>query len=613
MGREPPRTDEDRPIEVEEASTAANGNGTARDEVFASASAMAGRRATSRRADARGLHPFAPILNADLGLASFTAATAFQCARLDLLVGDLAMAEEEFGRAYAALGSGEESCVRPPISEPRAELLDAGARGETGEIPRAAEGRPASDVGAPRARRRPCAERALDWRQQADEAEWRAREALDLVRIGAALARLSSRQPRRASGEGERGASARCAWPPRRPIVTAPGPARDGVLREILANENLPDGYARELALEMLDLPEELWGARSTIDPLSDLIRRPNRVSRARTLVASGGSRALAIGTRPSGIGHTRSVADDEAPHVEEEASKLAPPREEDTGLAELQARVPDAIRNVSFPTAGRSGYERRAVDSYVNQVNRLIAELEVGRSPQAAVRHALDRVGEQTKALLRQARETAEEITSGAREDAEGEVARAKAEAKEISARAEEIAASAREEAEAQVARAQAEANEISARASAAGDEAEGIVAGAKSEAEGIVTGAKAEADKTMAAAKTEADQFVARAHAEAEEVLSRSRAEAAERLRRLEDEIASARQQAETRIQELHAETEAVWKERHELLDEIHAMGTRLLEVASQAAGRVSPAERSDEATPEAVPASEAESAQA
>ena len=57
---------------------------------------------------------------------------------------------------------------------------------------------------------------------------------------------------------------------------------------------------------------------------------------------------------------------------------------EEDTGLAELQARVPDAIRNVSFPTAGRSGYERRAVDSYVNQVNRLIADLEVSRSPQA-------------------------------------------------------------------------------------------------------------------------------------------------------------------------------------------------------------------------------------
>ncbi len=49
--------------------------------------------------------------------------------------------------------------------------------------------------------------------------------------------------------------------------------------------------------------------------------------------------------------------------------------------------------------------------------------------------------------------------------------------------------------------------------------------------------------------------------------------------------------REQAEARMQELHAETEAVWKERQELLDEIHVMGTRLLQVASGAAARVSP----------------------
>jgi hypothetical protein len=70
-----------------------------------------------------------------------------------------------------------------------------------------------------------------------------------------------------------------------------------------------------------------------------------------------------------------------------------APAEEGSSG--ELPARVPAAIRDVSFPT-GR-GYERQAVDAYVNQVNRLIAELEVSRSPQAAVRHALDRVGQPT------------------------------------------------------------------------------------------------------------------------------------------------------------------------------------------------------------------------
>lgn len=268
-------------------------------------------------------------------------------------------------------------------------------------------------------------------------------------------------------------------------------------------------------------------------------------------------------------MGHTRRVPADKAPQEGEDESK--PLSQEPSGLIELRARVPAAVRDVSFPTAAR-GYERRAVDSYVNQVNRLIAELEVGRSPQAAVRHALDRVGEQTKGLLQQARQTAEEITGSAREEADETVARAKAEADEIMA---------------------------SART-------------AEVEAQQIVARAKDEAGKIVAGARAEAGDVVARARADGEEVLARSRAEAEERLARLEEEIAAAREQAETRMQELHAETEAVWKERQELLDEIHVMGTRLLEVASRAAGRVSPVEAPQEAAPNDASASDGESGQ-
>ncbi|MBV9337067.1 MAG: hypothetical protein JO243_14375 [Solirubrobacterales bacterium] len=39
----------------------------------------------------------------------------------------------------------------------------------------------------------------------------------------------------------------------------------------------------------------------------------------------------------------------------------------------------------------GRRGYSPAAVDRYVEQVNRLIAELEISASPGSAVRHALD------------------------------------------------------------------------------------------------------------------------------------------------------------------------------------------------------------------------------
>jgi cell division septum initiation protein DivIVA len=265
-------------------------------------------------------------------------------------------------------------------------------------------------------------------------------------------------------------------------------------------------------------------------------------------------------------------VTEDKPPKEGSEESKVSPAPEQGESLTEIRARVPAAIRDVKFPSAAR-GYERRAVDSYVNQVNRLIAELEVGRSPQAAVKHALDRVGEQTKGLLEEARAAAEKITSGAREEARDEIARARA-----------------------------EAEEIVSRANAAAAEAEEIIAKAKADAADIIAGAR-----------VEADEFAARAKDEAEKVLARARAEAAERLRRLEEEVTESREQAEARVQELHVETEAVWKERHELLDEMHLMGTRLLEVASAAAARVSSPEAPQKARPEGAAGSKTDSAEA
>ncbi|HEX2496539.1 MAG TPA: DivIVA domain-containing protein, partial [Gaiellaceae bacterium] len=89
-------------------------------------------------------------------------------------------------------------------------------------------------------------------------------------------------------------------------------------------------------------------------------------------------------------------------------------------------------VRNVSFPGSVR-GYDRDAVDAYVERVNAVIAELEIGSSPKAAVRHALEQVGEQTAGILQRAREAAEEITASARQEADASTARAKAEASEL------------------------------------------------------------------------------------------------------------------------------------------------------------------------------------
>jgi hypothetical protein len=84
---------------------------------------------------------------------------------------------------------------------------------------------------------------------------------------------------------------------------------------------------------------------------------------------------------------------------------------------APLETLPDDAVAAVhaDFPVALR-GYDRVAVDAYVKQTSRLVAELQATRSPEAAVRRALERVGEQISGILQRAHETAEEITAQSR-----------------------------------------------------------------------------------------------------------------------------------------------------------------------------------------------------
>jgi DivIVA domain-containing protein len=89
------------------------------------------------------------------------------------------------------------------------------------------------------------------------------------------------------------------------------------------------------------------------------------------------------------------------------------------------------SVRDVNFPVALR-GYDRDAVDAYVRDVNRIIAELQVGRSPQSAIRHALDQVSEETRGILERAHETADEITARSRAQADDRLQWAEREARE-------------------------------------------------------------------------------------------------------------------------------------------------------------------------------------
>ncbi|MGI8506842.1 MAG: DivIVA domain-containing protein [Solirubrobacteraceae bacterium] len=95
-------------------------------------------------------------------------------------------------------------------------------------------------------------------------------------------------------------------------------------------------------------------------------------------------------------------------------------------------------VVNADFPVAMR-GYDRMAVDAYVQRTSQLVAELQATRSPEAAVRRALERVGEQISGVLQRAHETAEQITAQSRSEAEDRLEQARAEATEIAAAAEQ------------------------------------------------------------------------------------------------------------------------------------------------------------------------------
>jgi DivIVA domain-containing protein len=88
-----------------------------------------------------------------------------------------------------------------------------------------------------------------------------------------------------------------------------------------------------------------------------------------------------------------------------------------------------ERIANTEFPLAVR-GYDRHAVDAFVQEVLALVAELEGRQTRETVVQRALDEIGEETAGILQRAHETADEIAARSRAQAEGRIQRAEREA---------------------------------------------------------------------------------------------------------------------------------------------------------------------------------------
>src|SRR3954453_9534936 len=150
-----------------------------------------------------------------------------------------------------------------------------------------------------------------------------------------------------------------------------------------------------------------------------------------RTSIGEAGAAAPMDGLRHTWAMTTEDLPGGSAPGTAHPAGVVPqPPGVRDRELDEL--RQPD------FPIALR-GYDRDAVDAYIERVNRAIADLQVGGSPQSAIAHALDQVSEETRGILERAHDTADEIVSRSQSQAAERLARAERDARQATQAAEQ------------------------------------------------------------------------------------------------------------------------------------------------------------------------------
>jgi DivIVA domain-containing protein len=266
------------------------------------------------------------------------------------------------------------------------------------------------------------------------------------------------------------------------------------------------------------------------------------------------------------------------SPEVESQAAELvsARSREDDRpgrrfGASRVLSpadrdRILKDARAVEFSVALR-GYDRDQVDRYVEKMSRLITELEMSSSPEAAVRHALDEVSEETRDILQRAHQTAEEITARSRAKADDRLQTAERESQELRDAAERHAGDAREAA-------RQEASEL--RDGAARDVAELREVNGREVAELREVNGR-EVAELRETAERETQQLRTSTQREADDIRAAARREAEETI-----------EAAELRARELARSAETVWRERRRLIEDMRAVGEQLVAIGETEAKR-------------------------
>jgi DivIVA domain-containing protein len=106
-------------------------------------------------------------------------------------------------------------------------------------------------------------------------------------------------------------------------------------------------------------------------------------------------------------------------PHTDENA----------TQRFQRSASASELLREATFPMVMR-GYDRHAVDQLLDELLTIVQDLESRQTREGVVQKALDELGEETAGILQRAHETADDITSRSRAQADARLQRAEREA---------------------------------------------------------------------------------------------------------------------------------------------------------------------------------------
>ncbi len=153
------------------------------------------------------------------------------------------------------------------------------------------------------------------------------------------------------------------------------------------------------------------------------------RSTHARSRPGGRGQHAHSAGESSSGSGKVRCMPDQSFA-----ANEHAILQEITAPFTTLRDDPGAITADVDFPVVLR-GYDRLAVDAYVKRTIQLVAELHAQRSPEAAIRRATERMGEQISGILQRAYDTAAQITAQSRAEADNRLEVARHEAAQVAA----------------------------------------------------------------------------------------------------------------------------------------------------------------------------------